>query len=420
MGEEHVWTKRGSRIHLRGPSRSTLLRAIAVLGVASLSLIGLLAVPAGSPTPPPPAVAATPIASSSPTDTPTADPVVEPTPSEQPAPPDPPPAHCVPRARPVPGMLAPGTIVYQDETSSVYLYDPSTGKRRLLLSGTGSCGFGAPRFLNAHTIAFNLSSPYMQEAGSFTVDIQTGKMQRIAGSRRDWAWVATTRVSPDGSKLAELGEVGQANSFLLRVTSTRTGAVLFSRSMGYICYCDGGYGPPIEIRWSPDSAYLFVSVPGSNYNELSLLDTKGRDVRKMTEGGYPRWIGASHAFMYQDVKANWVRADSLTAAPRAFLSSGASFADPAPSPDGDRIAFWDTGKWNIVIYDLSTKNLERYGHRQVYPFWIDNGTIAVSSVRSCTCEGLGFEFTSIGWSITLRTGGMHRIPVLSINADVLR
>src|SRR2546429_2553844 len=94
---EQVWNKRGSRFQLPRaprPSLKTSLKALPAIGIASLSLVGFLAVPAGSP--PPPAVAAEPIASDQPTDPPTIDPVVQSTPSEPPVQEMPPPPHCHP------------------------------------------------------------------------------------------------------------------------------------------------------------------------------------------------------------------------------------------------------------------------------------------------------------------------------------
>jgi hypothetical protein len=420
MGEEQVWTKRGSRIHLPrlpGLSRATLLRAIPVLGVASLSLIGLLAVPAGSP-PPPPAVAAAPITSSTP------EAVQLPTPEPSPTEitfSDPDPPHCTPRAHAVVRTPAAGTIVYTDiEHEHVFLYDRTTGKRTLVLDGTGSCGFLTPRFLDAQTLAYNLSSAYIREQGSFTVNMTTGKMQRTRGSKRDWPWLVTSAISPDGAKLAELGSLDQAHSFTLRVTSRRTGAQLFSRSMGYICYCDGGLDP-IEVRWSPDSAYLLVAVPGeTTATQLFLINAKGQDVRKPIAGAYPRWIAGTHSFIYRGAQTQWLRVDALTSKPAALFQMRSVLADPAFSPDSTKIAFWDTAKLNIVVYDFSTTTFSRYGDRRAYPLWLDNGTIVASGVLPCNCEGYGFEFTGFGYSITLRTNGTHRIMVQTFDADVLR
>src|SRR5260221_3743360 len=95
---EQVWNKRGSRLQLPRvprPSLKTLLKALPGIGIVSLSLVGFLAVPAGSP-PPPPAVAAEPIATVEPSETPS-------TASSQPTisvvePDHPDPPHCTPRA----------------------------------------------------------------------------------------------------------------------------------------------------------------------------------------------------------------------------------------------------------------------------------------------------------------------------------
>ena len=419
MGEEQIWTKRGSRIQLPRvprPSRAILLRAIPSIGVVSLSLVGLLAVPAGTP-PPPPAVIAAPTASSTPDAVET--PTPEPSPTEITFSPDGDPPHCVQRAHPISQALAAGTIAYTDiEHLHVYLYDPATGKRTIALDGKGSCGFLTPRFLNAHTLSYNLTAAYIREQGSFVVDLTTGRMQRINGSRRDWPWLAASTLSPDGSMLAELGAPDQSHTFTLRVASTRTGAVRFSRSIGYICYCDGGL-EPIEIRWSADGVFLSVAVPGETGPEVFVIYTDGRDARKPVAGSYPRWLGTTRALIYRDAQMQWVRVDTF-AKPTPLFQSGSSLADPAISPDASKVVFWDTGAFNTVVYDFATKAFKRYGNKQAHPIWLNNGMLAVSGVKTCNCEGYGIEFTGAAWSITLRTGGSHRIAVQTFDADVLR
>src|SRR5437763_1938156 len=131
---EQVWNKRGSRLQLPRlprPSLKTSLKALPVIGIAALSLVGFLAVPAGSP-PPPPAVAAEPVASDQPTDAPTIDPVVS-TPSEQPQE-VPPPPHCHPRVHRISTQPTPGTVVYADlHLGSISLYDPKTDRQTVVL-----------------------------------------------------------------------------------------------------------------------------------------------------------------------------------------------------------------------------------------------------------------------------------------------
>jgi len=414
---DQVWHKPGSRVHLPPlprPSRATLLRAIPSVGVVSLSLVGLLAVPAGSP-PPPPAVAAAPI------ETPSALTVVE-TPSPEPSPSefvteDPDPPHCRQRAHAVSRLPATGSVVYTDSQQDlVSLFDRATGKRTIVLDG-GACGFVHPRFIDAHTIAYETSSAYIAENGFFLLNLTSGKIERPRGSGRHWAWLAATALRPDGSALAELGALDEAKAFLLRVTSTRTGRVVYTRSLGYVCYCDGGWTPQ-ELRWSPDGSLLLVSLPGTAYNEVFLLNPKGQNVRPPVAGAYPRWIGSSRTFFYEDGKGDWVRVDSLGARPTVFIRPNLFLGDPVLSPDQSRIAFWDMDKLNIVVYDFQTRSMRRFGRNRGNPLWLDDDTLVITGVKTCDCEGL--DYTGLNWALTLSTGKTQRIAVNPLEADVLR
>ena len=420
QGGEHVWTKRGSRVQLPSlprPSRATLLRAIPSVGVVSLSLVGLLAVPAGSP-PPPPAVAAAPAASQS------SQPVIDvPVPDASPSEfvtQDPDPPHCEAVARAVSTPIRHGTIVFSSiDRTTISLYDPRTGGRRVLLNGNFTCAFESPRFIDDHSITYRMDGPYIAENGSFIADLTTGKFTRVAGSRFDWEWLAGSALSPGGALLAELGEVGGAKAFTLRVTNTATGKLLYKRSLGYVCYCDGGWIPQ-ELGWSADGSFLFVSVPSADYgNEVYLLNLEGQNVRSPVEGGaYPRWIGSSRAFIYQDAKGNWARVDSLGAAPRTFIRTSPHLADPSLSPDLTRVAFWDSEKLNIVVFDFRAGSIKRFGTNRGNPFWLDDNTLVITGVKTCQCEGL--DYTGLNWSLTLSTGKTRRIAVNPSNADVLR
>jgi hypothetical protein len=419
MGEEHVWTKRGSRFqlpHVPRPSRATLLRAIAVLGVASLALIGFIAVPVGSPTPPPPAVAATPTTSSSPTDTPTADPVVESTPSEQPPPPPP---HCHPHVHRTAIQPTRGTVVYADlHLGSISIYNPGTDSRTVVVDSKIGCDFLYPAFVNDHTIRYTILTEYPKEAGTFLLDLRTASVRRLKSSAIHWDWTAFVSVSPDGSKIAELGGTGADTSFTLVVSSTSTGRTIYTRAIGWICGCDGDWTPE-DLHWSSDGAFLLVAIPTPTSHQVLLLDSRGRNVRSPLLGAYPRWIPSTRSFIFQDSKGNWARSDGLTATPHVFYRTTSQLMDPAFSPDNTKIAFWDLIKLNVVVYDLSTGNAHHLGKNQGNPMWIDNDTLVVTGVQSCgDCEGL--DYTGKNWSLEIASGRTHPIPVNPLQADVLR
>src|SRR5205823_4978148 len=207
MGEERIWAKRGSRIqlpHVPRPSRATLLRAIPSVGVVSLSLVGLLAVPAGSP-PPPPVVAAAPIATEQPTDSPTVEPVTEPTPSEQP--PEP-----LPACRPTPNATeqvppssprGTATLVAVAHSGGISLFNPATNSEHELISVGMECGYAYPRFVDRRTLAFE------DGFNIYRLDLITGKAQiystHVGFNDRVNDWLGGYSIASDGTTLAALG-----------------------------------------------------------------------------------------------------------------------------------------------------------------------------------------------------------------------
>jgi hypothetical protein len=419
---EQVWNKRGSRFQLPRvprPSLKTLLKALPVIGIASVSLVGFLAVPAGSP-PPLPAVAAEPIATDQPTDTPTIDPVVS-TPSEQPVqePPLPPPPHCHPRVHRISTQPTPGTVVYADlPRGSIFLYDPKTDKQTVVLDAKVGCNFRYPAFVNDHTIRYAIFADYPKEAGNFLLDMGAASVRRLKSSGTKWDWIAFSSVSPDGSRIAELGAVAGASTFTLVVSSTDTGRILYGTTLGWICGCDGDFTPQ-DLRWSSDGAFLLTAVPTQTSHEVLLLDARGRNVRTPLMGAFPRWIPNTHAFIFQDPKGDWSRADGLVAKPHVFYATTSQLIDPALSPDKTKLAFWDLIKLNVVVYDLSTGKAQRFGKLQGNPMWLDDETLAVTGVRTCNCEGL--EYTGKSWSLQITSGRTQPIRMTStLEADVLR
>ena len=272
--------------------------------------------------------------------------------------------------------------------------------------------------MNDHAIRYSIYAEYPKEAGDFLLDMRSASVRRLKTSDIKWDWIAFSSVSPDGSRIAELGQVAGASTFTLVVSSTDTGRIFFRRSLGWICGCDGDWTPQ-DLRWSSDGAFLLAAVPTGTSHEVLLLDARGRNVRTPLKGAFPRWIPNTHAFIFQDAKLNWSRADGLVAKPHVFYVTTSQLMDPALSPDKTKLAFWDLIKLNVVVYDLSTGKAQRFGKLQSNPIWLDDETLAVTGVRACNCEGI--EYTGKSWSLQIMSGRTKPIRMTStVEADVLR
>lgn len=424
---EHVWSKPGPRFRLpRAPrvSLKTLLIVAPLLAATAFAMVGFVAAPAGSPkSPPPPAVAAEPLSSliSAPTETPT--PTDTPSPEATVAvPPDPPPPHCKPKAHPLSASPAKGSLIFTDVSTSARLviFDPQSKKRSVVLDGGQGCGFLQPRFIDDHTVQFVKSSEYPAEFGGASLDVRTGTLRMLSRDPQKWDWIAYTAMSPDGSKLAVLGEIGGEQPFLLRVTSTPSGHVLYTKRLGHICYCDGGW-IPAELKWSADNDILLVSVPLPPDDAFGIysFNAAGKPVRTLIKGSYPRWIGSARAFIYQDRTGNWWRVDGLYAAPKPFIVTNRSLQGPVFSPDLSKIAFWDLNDLSLVVFDTATKKLTTIATNRISPVWLDGDTVLSTGVKTCNCEG--FDFTYVSWSTSVTTGRSTRIGSFAWgDADVLR
>jgi len=428
-GSEHVWSRSGPQIRLpraRRVSLKTTLIAAPLLTATAFAMVGFVAAPAGSP-PPPPAVAAEPMASllQAPRETPPppATSEVEPTPSDV-SQADSPPPHCRPTAHRFTGHATTGAMVFSNlDNMGLSIFDPATHKVELVIEGHSACSFLQPRFINDHTIQFVIESPYAAETRPALLDLSSGSIHSLQNETQDWDWVAAAAVSPDATEVAQLGETHTdaahgAHSFLLRVSSTDSGRTLYTRRLGYICYCDGDW-TPAELRWSSDGSILLVAVPLSDGHGVYTLNSQGRDVRAAAEGAYPRWIGSSRAFVYQDRSGNWLRVDSLYAKPKLLFKTTRALGGPAFSPDQTKIAFWDVNEWSLLVFDTGSKKLTTLAKMRISPLWLDNDTVLSTGVKTCNCEGYGF--TGVSWSTSLTTGRSTRLGSFSwADADVLR
>ena len=287
-----------------------------------------------------------------------------------------------------------------------------------VLDSTGLCDFMNPTFINGHTIEYTIMADYPAEAGNFVLDLPTGAVRHLKGNKLHWEWLAVTSLSPDGNTLAELGG-RSGDAFSLVVTSTRTGRIIYTKRIGWICGCDGDWTPQ-DLRWSSDGAFLLTAVPTQASHEIFLFDASGRNVRSPMAGAFPRWIADTHTFIFQDAKGSWQRADGLAAPPHTFFRTTSSLADPAFSPDAQKVAFWDTNKFDVVVFDIASGRSKVFGRTMAYPLWLSDETIAaLGATNQCNCEG--FDFTGKTWSFSITSGRLHPIRMNSTqNADVLR
>jgi hypothetical protein len=418
-GRETIWEKRGSKFQvprIPRPTGAAAWLAVPMVSLAAALTIGLVATPAGPPAPPGSAVAIQPVASIDSVDaSPSSDPTMDPTPIDSPSPDETPPP-CVAHGHGTGAVPArpsgdSATSVVFEDGSTLWLYDVKTNTKMALVKGDENCWFGTPQFIGRRTVA------YLDDGAMRTVDTVTGAIRTLDTTHQKWDWLDRVAVSEDGSKIAVLGGTG-GTQFLVSVTSATSGKILFSRKLGYICYCDGDWVPR-ALTWSRDGAILLVDVPTeTDSHKVYVLDRNGKDAVSPREGNYPLWIGPTHTFLYENVaKADsWDTMDVTTGA-RTTLLKATNLADPALSPDGKRIAFSDMLHLKAEVYDISTKTVHWYGRHQIFPVWLDDDTLAVSGVRTCNCEGL--DYTGAGTAIALSTSKTWPLRLTTYDADVL-
>jgi len=391
MGEERIWAKRGSRIqlpHVPLPSRATLLRAIPSVGVVSLSLVGLLAVPAGSP-PPPPAVAAAPTASGPPVTT--VEPTVPILSLESPL-------VCAPVVH-APKKMFPRSqsgrataIVYEDD-ASIVLYDEASGVRTMLIGSADYCAFSQPRFLDERTVAFMVSYGGDNFVGA--IDMLTASVRPVQTNLTALD-AQSLAITPEGHSIAVLD--GAQNDALLaahvrgwltlRASSTISGGTTFTRTFRTDCPCRSGTLPSLE--WSRDGLLLLVTVVDKRGRASSYaFDRSGKTAWPAVDGDSARWIGSSHRFIYRTQSRygnSWRLVDVGGKTAEFLLNSRADLAEPSLSPDGSKIAFDDESGVRVLVYDIRGHLLHSYSHR-LFPLWMSPDTLAVSAVRLIGCGG---------------------------------
>jgi hypothetical protein len=407
---ETVWEngKRRRLPHFPYSGRRYLWVAIPVVGLTTSALVGTLTSSSAPPPPAPFGFVAAPTSEPEPSDAPSV--------TELPAPVDPPTPICRPRGVGT-GVTAPpagasASMIAYGSAGSIWLYDvKENAVHRLVKGDWETCGYSNPEFIDRRTIEF--AGPTYTS----TIDIVTGKIRNAVFHLPTDEWTATVSYSEDHRFLAKL--IGGSKDFRLTVSDRST--VLFTKHLGYVCGCDGaGFG--WSALWTRDAHLLLVTVPTGNGSRVYVFDHAGRQVVHSIEGGDASWIGATHAFIvhegsYPGIAWSEVNADTGT---KTHLFSSSSLFSPQVSPGGSRIAFTDLQKRRVAVFDMRARTFRTYARGYGYPLWLDDDVFLESGIKTCTCEGTGFDLTGVVYAVNTRTGVATRLRLkATTDADVL-
>jgi hypothetical protein len=365
--------------------------------------------------PPPPApfgYVAAPVAEPDPSDTPTVE-ELPPAPAIS----EPPATICKPRGIAsgvsIPARSAFPSLITYSRQGSIWLYDVRDGRVHRLVKGNweGPCSYYRPHFVSERLIEFEGAKHLA------IVDIVSGRVTEFTASVPTPGWLGDLSLSRDGQYIAEIG--GEGGSALhLAVTSSRSGGVLFSRKLGFVCACDG-LAFDITLQWSSDSTLLLASLPTEGSYKVYVLDLHGRILRSV-EGGYGKWMGSTHSFVYNQGNPQptsaWYSIDASTGA-RHHLVSIPDLIQPAVSPDGQRVAFTDTARQRILMLDLRSLKTTVFGRGHAYPIWLTDGTFAEVGIKPCNCEGLPFDTTGTVYAFDISTGRSTRLTLAETAYD---
>jgi serine/threonine protein kinase/WD40 repeat protein len=179
-----------------------------------------------------------------------------------------------------------------------------------------------------------VSSPVPAEAG--VSDSSAGRRFGV-GSKSDW--------SPDGTALAITEpETGGTSDPGLTIRELANGSMRKLASRGK------------DPAWSPAADGLIAFVRGSaksDNEDVWVIQSNGKDERKIGPGGFPHWSGDGTTLYYHDhlaEKVMSIQPGNLSARPRVVCELGESNW-PVVSPDGHRVAFVH-GADGLVVQSL--------------------------------------------------------------------
>jgi WD40 repeat protein len=183
-----------------------------------------------------------------------------------------------------------------------------------------------------------------------------------------------------------------------------------------------------HLSWSPDGAQIAYASTGNIY----VMSADGIDQRQLTDapGGlgdyYPAWSPDGATIAYWEGSPTGEDGGPSDSEIYTIPASGGgatrltnnvvSNIEPAWSPDGTQIAYWDGGALLIMQADGSNKH-SVYGHEggAWAPSWSPDGrSIAfITYIRNLPVEQGGAPVMQLR-TIELRTGNVSKLPVHSL------
>lgn len=141
--------------------------------------------------------------------------------------------------------------------------------------------------------------------------------------------------------------------------------------------------------WSPDGKWLAFSSERTGRGDVYMMDPNGGSLRRLTDHpayeGAPRFHPDGRSLFFEgerDGRAEIYRlplSEGTTGPVERVTSSISRKLGPAPSPDGKKLAFMETGliRWHVSILDLGSGEVRQVtgGGGSCRPAWSPDGAL---------------------------------------------
>lgn len=209
------------------------------------------------------------------------------------------------------------------------------------------------------------------------------------------------KIAPDGSRVVYVGRVGGTGNELL-VVDTR------SRQVSRIT--DQARDPSLPA-WSPDGQRVAFRAVVNDTTEIFAINTDGTNLQQVTHGQtatdgatQPSWAGDGATIYYKNSgDGAFYRAPVAGGAPTRIRAASGMQYDLTPSPDGKSLAFTERGPGEQE-FALATMNADGTNARRV---------ATLPTITAAEQLG-GIAWSPLGNAILVASGGSFRAEVYDL------